>query len=146
MRIETNPLINNYADAGFSISGQFHGGSVLITRQEEGFAIHDWMRPDASLEETLGIDDLGVEDFAVIFNLSIRPDLILFGAGEVLTHSFARLRVAMTEAGIPIEVQTTPAICRTWNLLLSEGRNIALAALAVGDASKPLTVTAPNNE
>ena len=59
-------------------------------------------------------------------------DPLLLGVGEQMNHPFAKLRMAMTGAGIPLEVQSTPAICRTWNLLLSEGRRVALAAIPLG--------------
>ena len=49
-----------------------------------------------------------------------------------MDHRFAELRMALTGKGVPLEVQTTPAICRTWNLLLSEGRRAALAAIPLG--------------
>lgn len=121
----TSPLIKQYDGGGFTIGEEFHPGSILITGEEgSGFAVHPWHASDANA--------LTVEDFRQILELPLRPDLILLGVGEEMQHPFAPLRMAMTGAGIPLEVQTTPAICRTWNLLLSEGRRVALAALVVG--------------
>ena len=41
------------------------------------------------------------------------------------------LRRDLNAAGLPAEILTTAAACRTWNLLLSEGRKVAFAALEV---------------
>ena len=37
----------------------------------------------------------------------------------------------LEEAGIGVEVMSSPAACRTYNVLLSEGRRVALALLPV---------------
>jgi uncharacterized protein len=41
------------------------------------------------------------------------------------------MRTTLEEAGIGVEVMNSPSACRTYNVLLSEGRRIALAALPV---------------
>jgi uncharacterized protein len=41
------------------------------------------------------------------------------------------VRAALEEAGVPFEVMGSPSACRTYNILLSEDRRVALAALAV---------------
>ena len=43
----------------------------------------------------------------------------------------AALRIALEEAGIGAEVMSSPSACRTYNILLSEGRRVGLAALPV---------------
>ena len=122
---QTSPLIHDYRNGGFTIGEQFHPGPVLILGEEgEGFTIQKWKAADA--------DGLTVKDFAPLIKASSPPDLILLGVGEEMAHSFAELRMALTGKGVPLEVQTTPAICRTWNLLLSEGRRAALAAIPIG--------------
>ncbi|CAI8346376.1 MAG: hypothetical protein CNE91_01565 [SAR116 cluster bacterium MED-G04] len=121
----TSPLIRDYDQGGFTIGDDFHPGSVLINGEEgEGFSIQSWPVNDP--------EALTVTDFTILLESPQRPDLILLGVGEQMNHPFAKLRMAMTGAGIPLEVQSTPAICRTWNLLLSEGRRVALAAIPLG--------------
>jgi uncharacterized protein len=41
------------------------------------------------------------------------------------------LRDPLEEAGIGVEIMPSAAACRTYNVLLSEGRRIALAVLTV---------------
>jgi uncharacterized protein len=43
----------------------------------------------------------------------------------------ADLRDRLHEAGLGVEAMASPAACRTYNVLLSEGRRVALAALPV---------------
>ena len=122
---QTSPLIHDYRNGGFTIGEQFHSGAIMILGEEgKGFAIQPWKASDP--------DRLTVKDFAPLLKASSPPDLILLGVGGEMEHSHAKLRMAMTGQGVPLEVQTTPAICRTWNLLLSEGRRAALAAIPVG--------------
>ena len=118
------PLIKDYANGGFTIGEEFYLGSVIIHGEDAtGFTINTWKIKDAA--------NLSLTNFAPIFELTSPPDLMLLGVGESMSHPFERLRVDFTAKGIPLEVQTTPAICRTWNLLLTEGRKIALAAIAI---------------
>ncbi|MEL6220164.1 MAG: Mth938-like domain-containing protein, partial [Pseudomonadota bacterium] len=43
----------------------------------------------------------------------------------------ADVRQAIEAAGIGVEVMSTPSACRTYNVLLSEGRRVACALTAV---------------
>jgi uncharacterized protein len=61
---------------------------------------------------------------------SYRPDLVLLGTGACLQFPPPRVLAPLVEAGIGHEVMDTAAACRTWNILLSEGRRV-LAALVV---------------
>ena len=51
----------------------------------------------------------------------------IYGAGE----AGAQLAAALREEGIKLEVMSTAAACRTWNVLLTEGRAVAAGLLAV---------------
>ena len=60
--------------------------------------------------------------------LELKPDLLLIGTGS--RHQFLdqKLSWLLLSAGIGVEVMTTAAACRTFNIVMSEGRN-AVAAL-----------------
>ena len=51
--------------------------------------------------------------------------------GAEIAHVPTEFRAALEEAGIGVEVMNSPAACRTYNVLLSEGRRIAVALLPV---------------
>jgi uncharacterized protein len=66
-------------------------------------------------------------DFAALLNLS--PELVLLGTGTRQRFPHPRLTRALTEARIGIEVMNTAAACRTYNILMSEGRRVVAAFL-----------------
>ena len=56
---------------------------------------------------------------------------ILVGTGANIAHIPAEFRTALETAGIGVEIMNSPTACRTYNILLSEGRRIGLALLPV---------------
>jgi uncharacterized protein len=77
----------------------------------------------------------GLDDARSLTALGEAVDFVLLGTGAEIAHAPAELRVAVEEAGIGLEVMSTPAACRTYNVLLSEGRRVAAAVLPVGQPS-----------
>lgn len=73
----------------------------------------------------------GLEEQAPLLALAGRIDVLFVGTGAEIAHIPAPLRRALEEAGIGVEVMASPAACRTYNVLVSEGRRIALALLPV---------------
>jgi uncharacterized protein len=61
--------------------------------------------------------------------LDARPEIFLLGTG--LQHRFPspRLYADLIGLGIGVEVMTTAAACRTYNILVSEGRRAAAALI-----------------
>lgn len=60
--------------------------------------------------------------------LALRPELVIFGSGPRLTFVAPGLMRALIDQRIGVETMDTPAACRTYNVLVSEGRS-AVAAL-----------------
>ncbi|MDF1718731.1 MAG: Mth938-like domain-containing protein [Antarcticimicrobium sp.] len=73
----------------------------------------------------------GLEDPAPLLALAGSIDVLFLGTGAETAHIPAPLRGALEEAGIGVEAMASPAACRTYNVLLSEGRRVALALLPV---------------
>ncbi len=73
----------------------------------------------------------GVEDTAPLLALVGKVDVIFVGTGADVAHLPEGLRSTLEDAGIGVEAMASPAACRTYNVLLSEGRRIALAMLPV---------------
>lgn len=59
-----------------------------------------------------------------------RPELVLIGTGPAFRFPSRHLLAPLHGAGIGVEVMDTPAACRTFNILLGEGRSV-VAALVV---------------
>lgn len=73
----------------------------------------------------------GWDDAATPLHLAGRIDVLLAGTGSSVMHVPAAFRSAVEAAGIGVEGMTTPAACRTYNVLLGEGRRIAAVLVPV---------------
>ena len=73
----------------------------------------------------------GLEDAAPLLAAVGQIDVILFGMGAEIAHVPSDLRDTLEEAGIGAEVMSSPQACRTYNVLLGEGRRVGLAVLSV---------------
>lgn len=104
--------VDGYGDGFFRIGGTVHKGAALTSVKGTG----PWG---------------GYEDRAALLALAGEIDVLFVGTGAEIAHIPAGLRAALEEAGIGVEVMNSPAACRTYNVLLSEGRRIALAVLPV---------------
>ena len=60
------------------------------------------------------------------------PELVILGSGWSHTFAPRELTFALARRGIGLEVMDTPAACRTFNILVAEGR-LPAAILYVGD-------------
>ena len=72
------------------------------------------------------VADLQAAHFEAL--LALRPELVIFGSGSRLSFVKPALMRALIERRIGVETMDTPAACRTFNVLVSEGRS-AVAAL-----------------
>ncbi|WP_170331035.1 Mth938-like domain-containing protein [Ruegeria arenilitoris] len=70
-------------------------------------------------------------DVQPLLDLSEEVDVLFIGTGKEMAHIPGDLRSTLEAAGIGVEVMNSPAACRTYNVLLSEGRRIALALIPV---------------
>lgn len=73
----------------------------------------------------------GFADAAPLLALAGAVDVILVGTGAEIANVPADLRAAIEEAGMGLEVMNTPAACRTYNVLVGEGRRVAAAVLPI---------------
>ncbi|UXX82741.1 Mth938-like domain-containing protein [Roseovarius pelagicus] len=73
----------------------------------------------------------GMDDHASLLALADQVDVIFLGTGAEIAHIPAALRSTLEDAGIGVETMSSPAACRTFNVLLSEGRRVAAALLPV---------------
>jgi uncharacterized protein len=61
--------------------------------------------------------------------VKLKLEVVLLGTGE--KHQFLHPKIVqnLTAQNIPLECMTTAAACRTYNILMSEGRKVAAALL-----------------
>lgn len=73
----------------------------------------------------------GFGDTAGPLALAGRIDVLFVGTGAEIAHAPDDFRRVIEDAGIGVEVMNSPAACRTYNVILGEGRRIAVALLPV---------------
>lgn len=106
-------LITAYSEDYIDINRKRYSSSLIVMPDT---LITDWI---SSLE----FDVLAETDFEKI--VPLKPEVVLLGTGK--THRFLHPRIyqPLTQQGIALECMTTSAACRTYNILMSEGRNVA---------------------
>lgn len=73
----------------------------------------------------------GYADSGALLDAAPSIDLLLLGTGRDLAPPPADLRAAIEATGLGLEVMASPSACRTYNVLLAEGRRIGAALLPV---------------
>ncbi|WP_376873770.1 Mth938-like domain-containing protein [Albirhodobacter sp. R86504] len=58
-------------------------------------------------------------------------EVLFLGTGPEISHPPAEFRRRLEAAGVFLELMSTPSAARTYNVLLSEGRGVAAALLAM---------------
>jgi uncharacterized protein len=91
-------------------------GSVIITRDA---VLEGWQPPEP--------EALTLEDFARL--LPLAPEVVLLGTGDRQRIPAPALYAAFAARGIGLEVMDNRAACRTYNLLLGEYRDVAVALM-----------------
>jgi uncharacterized protein len=62
---------------------------------------------------------------------ALDPELVLLGSGKRLRFPDRGLLAPLSERGIGVEVMDTGAACRTYNILMAEGRAVAAALIMI---------------
>lgn len=112
-------LINGYGDGGFTIGTIRHEGSVLVL-------------PRQTLAWPVGaMAEITADNLAPILTAEPRPSVLLLGCGKGMSVVPRAIKDALRAQGIVVEPMDTGAACRTFNVLLTEGRDVAAALIAV---------------
>ncbi|MBW8828624.1 MAG: Mth938-like domain-containing protein [Burkholderiales bacterium] len=121
-RIEgTNAIARHSAD-GVIVSGREHRSSVIVPWRGD---VIDW--------PAISFDDLKDTHFKTLADL--KPELVIFGSGARIRFAKPDVLRPLIDARIGIETMDTPAACRTYNVLLAEGRTVVAALLFEGSPS-----------
>lgn len=104
--------VEGYGPGFFRVGGEVVHGPMIIGPEGP----HSWD---------------GYSDADALLALAGTVDVVFVGTGAEIAHLPSDLRATLEEAGLGVEVMASPAACRTYNVLLSEGRRIALALIPV---------------
>ena len=108
--------ITAYGPGYVEVNGERHqtGLVVLPSRLETNWAIG-------------ANDEIGPE--AVRFLAALQTEIVLIGTGAAQRFPKPATLRPLIEAGIGFEVMSTPAACRTYNMLVAEDRVVAAALI-----------------
>lgn len=112
-------LIDAYGNGGFRFGDMSHKGSILATPS----GVFAWPVSDAS--------GLQPENLALVLSGADPVEFLLLGTGERHVLPSATLREAFRAAGIGLDIMTTGAAARTYNVLVAERRKVGAALIAV---------------
>jgi uncharacterized protein len=104
--------VEGYGPGFFRIGGTVHRGALAVLPT----GIGPWG---------------GYGDTETLLAVAAEIDVLFVGTGAEIAHTPPAFREALEAAGLGVEVMASPAACRTYNVLLSEGRRVGLALLPV---------------
>jgi len=104
--------IDAYGPGFFRVGGEVVDGGIVLC----GHNILPWT---------------GYADLSFLAPLARDIDVLLVGTGAEPAFPPPAFRDAVEAAGIGVEPMITPSACRTYNILLSEGRRVAVCLTAL---------------
>lgn len=118
LRDAEQPTVRHFHPGELRVRGTTYARSVIITPQR---VIDDWP-PQTSVE-------LSAAHLQRLLELEPRPEVILLGTGERQHFPSPEVMAPLFAAGVGVEIMATAPACRTWNIVLAEGRRAAAALL-----------------
>ncbi len=110
-------LIQSYGDDGFRVSGVTYQGSLLVFPEKtQAWAVTE-------------CHDVSIDSLADA--IGDPPLILVIGCGATFLPPPKELRSALKNIGTSLEWMDTGAACRTFNVLLAEGRSTVTALIAV---------------
>ena len=115
-RLDGSNAISRHGPQGVIVNGHEHRSSVIVPWAG---AVTPW--PVESFE---ALEAASFEALA-----AFEPELVIFGSGARLRFPRPALLAPLMARRIGIETMDTPAACRTYNVLLAEGRAVIAALI-----------------
>ena len=107
---------SGYGEGYVEINRERHSSSLVVSGER---LVTDW--------PVTRVEGLAPDHMAAILELA--PEIVLLGTGARLTFPEPAQLAPLYKAGLGVEVMDTPAACRTYNILLGEGRNVVAALI-----------------
>jgi uncharacterized protein len=111
-------VIHAYDQGYITVNDQKIHRSMVITPER---LISDW--PPQSFAE---LDEAHFEALQ-----ALKPEIVLLGTGRRQRFPHPRLTRCLIQRGVGVEVMDTAAACRTYNIIMAEGRRVAAALLMI---------------
>lgn len=112
-------FVRSVSSAGIEIVDRLFAGPVILSANE---VLDDW--------EAEAPQDLEEGHFEQVFGME--PEVVLVGTGAAQIFLSPELMMCFYRRGIGVEIMSTSAACRTFNVLAGEGRRVVAAMLPPG--------------
>jgi len=121
LKLQSDPhsganTITGYGDGYIEINKIPYSHAVLLSSDGE---ILEW--------DVKSFEELSSSDFAQM--ASFKPELIIIGTGKRQRFPRPELLKTLIEAKLGFEIMDSQAACRTYNILVGEGRQVLLALI-----------------
>jgi len=109
-------LIEAYGSEGIRVGGRLFTTGLIVTPER---LIEDWGPSDPA-----GLDGGHLQAL-----IDLEPEVVVLGTGPIQLFPEASVYFPVLQLGIGLEIMDTGAACRTYNILMAEGRRVAAALL-----------------
>ena len=109
-------MFTGYGEGYVEVNRTRHTQSLVVSGEQ---LVTDW--------PVTSVDGLAADHLAAI--AALKPEVVLLGTGRTFVFPEPRRLEPLRAAGIGVEVMDTAAACRTYNILLGEGRNVVAALI-----------------
>jgi uncharacterized protein len=109
-------LVHSHEPGRIKIGERWLSGNVIVAPDQ---LIDSWLVAAAA--------EITVADLESA--LALEPQIVLLGTGASLVWPEADLMSELAARGIGLEIMSTPAACRTFNVLVHERRRVVAALL-----------------
>jgi uncharacterized protein len=111
-------LIRSYGPGQITVGETAYRSSLIV--------LPDRLFTDWPPQSVMALSVSHMQDLA-----ALDCEVLLLGTGQLLRFPPAAILAPLTNAGIGIEVMDTGAACRTYNILMGEGRRVAAALMPI---------------
>jgi uncharacterized protein len=120
-KIDQGYYISGYEAGAILVNGSSKTSSFIISLEQ---LIEDWAPTH--------IDELRTQHMQPL--LQLQPELVLIGTGDALKFPSIEHYACLIQQNIGVEIMDSAAACRTYNILLGEGRKVA-AGIILGSSN-----------
>ncbi len=111
-----NNLITGYGHGWVDINKIRHSSNLILLPKQ---IIEPW--------QVMNFESLSAENITEI--AALKPEVVLLGTGPNHRFIHPKRTRSLQEIGVSLECMSTAAACRTYNILMGEGRNVAAGLL-----------------
>jgi uncharacterized protein len=108
--------IHSYKDGKVKINDEWHNSPLIISPNQ----VYTWQTANNNLEKKLN-------KYEISQILEHKAKIVILGLGDKFDYPNPACLSPLHEANVGIEIMSSDAACRTYNILASEKRDVLLA-------------------